>query len=366
VRIKDAASVQGLQELPLVGYGLVTGLRGTGDGVRTQFTIQSVLNMLKHLGITVSDRNLRLRNVAAVMISGILPPFAKQGSRIEITISSLGDANSLEGGVLLMSPLQGPDGKVYAVAQGSISIGGSNQLPLNKVFNKFRNHSLATTIPEGAIVEQEVITNKLNSDFVNIVLKDPDYTTAARMGNAINERFGGNLTKVIDAGTIRILIPGDFQVDNKIVEFIALVENVNVFTDQVARVVINERTGTIVVGRDVKISEVAISHGDLKIMIEEPAQQTAGTPAETAGPATTPLDISSAGFAADTTAGDSLSAASRKPALKENYLIHLKSTSTVQDLVDALNAIGAYPRDIIAIFEAIKKAGALHAELEIM
>ncbi|MCS7234115.1 MAG: flagellar basal body P-ring protein FlgI [Synergistetes bacterium] len=310
VRIKDIAHIEDARPNQLIGMGLVVGLNGTGD--KMKLTPQMMQNMLRFFDLSVAQRNIASRNVAAVMVTANLPPFAKPGMRIDVTVSSLGDARSLEGGQLLLTPLKGPDGKVYAVAQGPVSIGPEGSFPTVGV------------VTNGAIVEREVPVELSQDGVLSIVLDSPDFTTARRIAESINNSFG-NIAEAKDASKVEVKIPLSYR--KNLVAFISSLEELEVTPDAPAIVVVNERTGTVVMGENVKISRVAIAHKNFSI---------------TVGPA--------AGAAPPT----------------QGYMIEFPEVTTVGDVVKALNAVGATPKDIIAILQAMKKAGALHAELKTM
>ncbi|WP_027338784.1 flagellar basal body P-ring protein FlgI [Halonatronum saccharophilum] len=347
VRIKDITRIRGVRNNQLIGYGIVIGLDGTGDGNNSQLTVQSVANMLQNFGTDINPNQLNLNNVAAVMVTADLPAFAHTGDEIDVTISSLGSADSLQGGTLLMTPLQGPGGNdVYAVAQGPVSIGGfaagqgGNQVA--------QNHSTVGRIPNGALVEKEVPTTFTNnSDSITFVLSNANFATAQRIADVINNRYGytprgERYAKAVDAGQVEVKIP-DYYKEN-VVHFISSVEQLYVRPDTEARVVINERTGTIVMGHNVRISRVSVSHGNLTVTVattEEPVQvgEDEMDIAENVD-----LDVDE----------------------EEASLMVLPKGASIADVVTGLNAVGATPRDVIAILQAIKEAGALHADLNIM
>ncbi len=339
-RVKDMATLEGISEQQLVGYGLVVGLAGTGDGTRTQFTVQSVANMLQKMGIVVNPNDLRLRNVAAVMVTANLPAFVRPGKKIDVSISSLGDARSLEGGVLLMTPLQGSDGEYYAQAQGAISIGGISARSGRNSFKK--GHALAGTLPEGAVVYKEVESINLKSGSLRWVLSNPDFTSAVAAASAINQIFP-NTAIAEDASTILVNVPETMR--NDYMAFIARAEIAEFNPNTNSRVILNEKTGTVVSGANVQIDEVAVSHGSITIQV---ASTQAAAPTPLLGPAT----------------------------LTNNQQLNVQETRTetrvlpaitnAGQLAQALNSLGVSPRDIISIFQAVKKAGALHAELVIM
>ncbi|MDI6793539.1 MAG: flagellar basal body P-ring protein FlgI [bacterium] len=337
-RVKDVARVAGVRENQLIGYGLVVGLNGTGDSSKALFTNRSLVSMLDHLGLTVDINKLKVSNVAAVMITAELPPFVRSGDRIDVTLSSLGDAKDLEGGILLQTPLAAADNLVYAVAQGPVSIGGSNV----NAGDGLKNHPTVAKIPGGAIVEREVTSaiTMADGDTIPLVLNRPDFITASRLVEAINAGFGAQTAQAKDASLVNVKIPAQYKENT--VGFVAMLEELRIKPDTIAKVVINERTGTIVVGEDVRISQVAVSHGKLSLSIE--AEE------------------------------DALWEGREKPEEKkateatmiEKKLVLMKESARIADVVSALNAVGANPRDVIAILQAIKAAGALHAELIIM
>ncbi|MCL2261052.1 MAG: flagellar basal body P-ring protein FlgI [Fibromonadales bacterium] len=339
-RVKDMATLEGVSEQQLVGYGLVVGLAGTGDGTNTQFTIQSVANMLQKMGIVVNPNEVRLRNVAAVMVTATLPAFVKPGKKIDVSISSMGDARSLEGGTLLMTPLQGSDGEYYAQAQGSVNIGGISSKSGRNSFKK--GHALSGTLPNGAVVYKEIESANLKTGELRWVLSDPDFTSAVAMANAINQAFP-NSAIAEDASTILVNVPQSMR--NDYMSFIARAESAEFDPNTNARVVLNEKTGTVVSGANVQISEIAVSHGSITVQVAN--AQTAPV---------TPL------FG--------------QAAIMNNQQINVQeprtetrvipSVNNVGQLAQALNTLGVAPRDIISIFQAIKRAGALHAELVVM
>jgi flagellar P-ring protein precursor FlgI len=347
-RIKDIGYVKGSSGYQVVGYGLVVGLNGTGDTRRVSFTIQSIVSMLRRFGITVTDENLRIRNVAAVMVTAMIPAFAKEGSLVDVIVSSIGDATSLHGGSLLMTPLIGSDGVVYAVAQGPVSVGGFD---IRTAFGTEYRRNVTTTgrVPNGAIVEKIVPSNFLNNvdDEIKIVLRQPDFTTAKRVADAVNSAFNSNIAFALDASEVVVKVPNEFKTREKIVDFISQVELIEVQPDAIARVVINERTGTIVVGENVTISPVAISHGAIHIEIQ--AIPVISQPAPFSRGQTVVTQLTTVNVYQDTT-----------------VVTAIERAATVQDIARVLNALKVLPRDIIAIFQALKESGALKAELIIM
>jgi flagellar P-ring protein precursor FlgI len=344
-RIKDLAALEGQSEEALLGYGLVVGLNGTGDGQSSAFTTQSLASMLELLGVTVDPSLIKLKNVAAVILTGNLSPNAAPGSKIDVKVSSLGDASSLEGGQLIMSPLKGLDGNVYGVAQGSVSIGGFNiSGGANNSIRK--NHSTVGMIPNGCRVTTRASGSFMTDGVMAWLLHNPDFTTAQRVCNAINTVFGGGTAQAVDAMRIEIKVPESFHAQP--VDFIARMGELPAENDQTARVIINERTGTIIVGQGAKLSEAAVAHGNLKVVIK------------------TRYDVSqpnSFNESGRTVVTPTVVADVQE---KKASVIHVPDTGTVSDVVAVLNDVGASPRDIIAILQALKQAGALQAELIIM
>lgn len=343
VRIKDIARIAGVRGNQLIGYGLVVGLAGTGDSQGALFTVQSVANMLARFGLIVPAEKLRVRNVAAVMATAELPPFARKGDRIDVLLSSLGDAKSLAGGTLLQTPLLGADGQVYAVAQGPVSVGGIGAEAEGTRVQV--GHTTVGRVPGGATVEQEVPTVLAEESVLTIVLHEADFTTASRVASAINSRLGPGSARAVDGATVVVAIPPLYQ--NNVVGLISLIESLSVVPDTVAKVVVNERTGTVVVGSQVRILPVAIAHGTLKIEVtvtKEVSQPPPLSPGRTEVVPKGEVQVE------------------QPPA----RLFILPGSNTVDDLVRALNALGVTPRDLIAILQALRAAGALQAELEII
>lgn len=345
VRIKDLGKLNGWRENAVVGYGLVTGLAGTGDSPRTQATRQSIANLLQGFGLTLTPEQVSSRNVAAVMITAALPPFARRGDTLDVTVTSMGDARSLLGGALLLAPLKGPDGRVYALAQGSISVGGYKYDLNGNVVQK--NHPTVGTIPSGASVEVKVSADVVDRDNKLVfVLTRPDYTTAHRIAAAINRTLGGGLARASTAADVEIqMTPAQGE---DLVAFVTSLENLSVEPDRRARVVINERTGVVVSGGDVRISRVSISHGDLKVSIL------------TDNSVSQPTVIGTAGLGVRT----ELISNSRIEVLESDKGNFIAPThNSVSDLVQALSKLKTSTRDIISILHAVKAAGALHADL---
>ncbi|MCX8043193.1 MAG: flagellar basal body P-ring protein FlgI [Desulfobacterota bacterium] len=343
IRIKDIAHFKGVRDNQLIGYGIVAGLNDTGDDDKTKFSRQSLVNMLEKMGIVVDVNGVKVDNMAAVVVTATLPPFAKVGTKIDVVVSSIGNADSLQGGTLLMTPLKAPNGEVYAVAQGPISIGGFS-FGGAAGGGVQKNHPTVGMIAGGAIIEKEVPLDLNRKSSLEISLNQPDFTTCLRMAEAIKQHIGSPVMP-IDAGTLSIPIP-DPYLDNK-VAFMAALENLEVQPDMRARVVLNERTGTVVMGDKVRIATVAISHGNLSIVIkEQPAVSQ-------------PMPFSQ---------GQTVVVPQTEVRVEEqkSNLILLQEGPTIGDVVRGLNAMGVTPRDLIAILQAIKAAGALQADLEII
>lgn len=343
-RIKDIASIEGVRDNQLLGYGLVMGLNGTGDDIKKSvFTRQALINLVQRLGMSITPdvfNRMKTDNVAAVMVTADLPPFARPGARIDIVVSTMGDATSLSGGTLLMTPLKGPDGKTYAVAQGALAVGaisfGGKSAKVQK------NFPTAGRLANGAIVERTVGWELPPSGDLLFELNVPDFTTAARMTEAINSQFGVNTAHSPDSGTVKVLMPLEYR--GNVVGFVADLENIEIEAATPARIVVNERTGTIVMGQDVRIATVAISHGNLNLIISENMMVSQPNPLAAGNTVVTPqtnIDVVE----------------------EEGNLVVLEMGVSIGEIARALNAIGATPRDLIAIFQAIKAAGALHAEL---
>lgn len=310
-RLKDLVTIKGVRENPLIGYGLVIGLNGTGDG-GGEITNTSLKKMFQTLGLN-PQKEVTSKNVAAVIVTAKLPPFGRVGQKLDVTVSSIGDASSLAGGTLLVTPLKGGDGQIYAVANGPLSIGGLES-----------GKKLATTgrIPDGGIIEKELDLSFNNKKAVRMALNHPDFTTAARIERTINQELGGKYATAADASTIDVIIPNYYE--RKVVELIANLENYKIVADSAAKIVINERTGTLVAGGDIVIKKSAISHGDL--VVEVKGSEGSGT----------------------------------------KYVQMMEQTTTINDLVKALNALGTKPEDLISIFQALKQNGSLLAEIELI
>jgi len=366
VRIKDISSIGGVRDNQLVGYGLVVGLAGTGDDIENGFTKETLANMLSRQGLGMKEEsrnNLTSDNVASVMISAEFPPFSKVGSRIDVVVSSIGDANSLRGGTLLMTPLRGADGNVYAVAQGAVSIGGF--AAGGGGANISKNHPTVGRITNGAFVERELEYNFENRKSLSINLYRPDFTTATGVATAINGVIAGVEAKLVDSSTVAVNIKESFK--GSMVKLVSIVENINVAVDSPAVVVIDEKTGTIVMGENVRISTVAVAHGNLFIQIKEEkgvSQPSPFAPAPPAGSA--PVDAGDGTLIAP--GGQTVVTTETEIGVEEekNRLVVVPEGVTIQEVVRALNAIGVTPGDLITILQTIKSAGALQADLKVI
>lgn len=344
-RIKDIVDIEGVRENQLVGYGLVVGLNGTGDGLNNSpFTEQSLIAMLERLGVNIRGQNMNTGNVAAVMVTATLPPFTNQGSRIDVNVSALGDASSLLGGTLLVTPLIAADGEVYAVAQGEVNIAGFSVE--GEAASLTQNIPTAGRIPSGAIVEREIDFKLEELQQVRLALRNPDFTTSRRIAQAINGFTNARLAKAENSASVVLRRPSSY--DGTIVDLITDVEQLPIQPDQPARVVISERSGVIVMGADVRVSSVAIAQGNLTLKINETPQVSQANPFADQGE-TVIVPRS------DVTATDG-----------DTQLAVLDTGVTLQELVTGLNQLGVKPRDIITILQAIKAAGALQAEIEVM
>lgn len=345
-RIKDLASIQGVRDNQLIGYGLVVGLDGSGDQTtQTPFTVQSTISMLAQLGVTLPPgTSLQLKNVAAVMVTATLPPFARAGQTIDITASSIGNAKSLRGGTLLMTPLKGADGQVYAMAQGNMLVGGVGAASGGAKVQV--NHLSVGRIPSGATVERAVPTLLGQGDYINLELNTTDFTTATRLVDAINRELSPNkeIASALDGRMVRVRAPEG----NARVAFLSRIENLQVDPAQgLARVIINARTGSVVMNQAVTLNDCAISHGNLTVIINTDttvSQPNAFSGGETVRAANTTIDIQS----------------------DKGGLVMLKKGVSLNEVVKALNSIGATPQDLLAILQAMKSAGAMRAELEVI
>lgn len=342
-RLKDMASVKGVRSNQVIGYGLVVGLRGTGDKSGTRFTTQSLRSLLSKMGISIDPNSIRVANVAAVMVTASLPPFARTGGTIDAVVSSVGDAKSLEGGMLLMTPLLGNDGQIYAIAQGAVSIGGFSVEGGGASVSQ--NHPTVGTLVGGAIIEREIAYSLVGKQDFEIALHQPDFTTAERTARRINEAFSESVATARDAGTVDLTIP-DAYLDS-VVGFLSKVELLEVVPDKRARIILNERTGTIVMGDAVRISTVAVAHGNLTVIINRTNQVSQPGPfsnGETARLQNTEIEAFE----------------------ERSRLTVIEQTVSIGELVRALNAMGTTPTDLISIIQAIKVSGALSADVEMM
>lgn len=311
-RVKDIANVRGVRDNQLIGYGIVVGLKGTGDS-KAEFTNKSAIRMLDKLGIKLEDKEIASKNMAAVIVTATLPPFARAGNKLDLTVSSIGDASSLRGGTLLQTPLRAADQQIYAVAQGAILVGGGADA-----------FTTSARLPNGAIIERDVAEDFTSRKMFRLTLHNPDFTTAARLAKRINLDLSGKYAIAKDAGTVDIVVP--FAYEGRAVELLASIESLEVTPDTRARVIVNEKTGTVVIGENVRISRVALSHGDLSVKVD-------GAP---------------------------------KGKGNDDKVAVLDTGTSVRDLVKAMNALGVSPKDLITILQNIKAAGALQGELEIL
>lgn len=343
-RIKDLADIEGVRENHLVGYGLVVGLNGTGDSLNNSpFTQQSLTAMLERMGINIRDENLRTKNVAAVMVTGSLQAFAAQGTPMDVTVSALGDAKSLQGGTLLVTPLLGADGEVYAVAQGSVAIGGFSAG--GEAATVTQGVPTGGRIANGAIIEREILFQLASMNTLRLSLRNPDLTTAMRVEKSINRFLGSKAALALDPATIRIDVPTSYP---NVVSMLTEIEQLLVEPDQTAKVLIDEGSGIIVMGANVRLSRVAIAQGALTVTISEQPQVSQPAPFSQGQTATTPntqIDV-------DDSQGKQLAI--------------VDGGVSLQKLVNGLNALGISPRDMISILQAIKASGALQAEIEVM
>ena len=344
-RIKDIADFEGVRENQLIGYGLVVGLNGTGDALNNSpFTRQSLQSMLERMGVNTVPEDLRTTNVAAVMVTSNLPPFATPGTRIDVTVSAMGDASSLQGGTLLVTPLMGADGETYAIAQGSLAVGGFTVQGDGATVT--RGVPTSARISNGALVERELGFDLAALDTLRIALRNPDFTTSRRIALAINDLMGSPVAEPKDPATVQLYLPKNF--DGNIVDLITDIEQLLVEPDLPAKVVIDEDTGVIVMGREVQVSTVAVAQGNLTVMVSEFAQVS--QPAPFSNGETTIVPNTEIRFGEE----------------EPVNLAVIQSGVSLQELVNGLNMLGIGPRDMISILQAIKAAGALQAEIEVM
>ena len=330
-RLGDIANVIGVRENQLIGYGLVVGLNGTGDGSSSEFTLNSLSNLLQTVNVKIDPTAIKSKNIAAVMVTAKLPPFARQGDKIDVSVSSIGDAKSLQGGNLLLTPLKGVDGKIYSLAQGSLTIGGMNGKEKGQL-----HHPASANIMGGALVEREIEFDLHDQEFINLSLKESNFNTAVSVQNELNKRFSKKIAVATDSRTIRLMKPANLSS----AEFLSLALDLDVRYEKEEKIIIDERTGTIVSGVNIKVDPVVITHGDITIKIEA----NDNTPNDQS------LDIG----------GDV------KIAANENRIKIKEGSMTVANIARALTKLGAKPKDIIAILENIKRSGAITAQLEVI
>jgi flagellar P-ring protein precursor FlgI len=342
-RLKDVASIQGAAATPLIGYGLVVGLNKTGDRRQTIFPAQTLANMLERFGIAVAPGEMKIENIAAVLVTAQMGPYAQTGGRLDVTASSIGDARSLQGGTLMPTPLRGLDGQVMALAQGSLSLGGfgagtgDNSVQVN--------HLTVGRVPGGALVQEARPWTPPSGGLLRLSLHEPDFVSAGRVARAINEELGASAARVVDAGAVAVIVPAEYE--SALPDLIARLEPLSVALDVAARVVINERTGTVVLGGDVRLGAAAVAHGNLSVRIATQYQVSQPAPFSTGQTTVVPQTE------VDVTEGDA-------------QLVTLDAGATLSDVVRALNVLGVTPRDIIAVMQALKAAGALRAEIVIL
>ncbi len=345
VRVKELASLEGVRDNQLIGYGIVVGLAGTGDRRQTVFPVQSLTNLLQRMGVTVPPTAISIKNTAAVMVTATLPPFSQSGSRIDVTAASMGDASNLQGGLLILTSLRAANGEVYAVAQGPVVTGGFSA---GKGGNSQGvNHPTVGRVAGGALVERTP-PSVTPSSVVKLQLRRPDFITASRMAEALNKRFGTEGAQVAQAenpAVVAVAVPASYR--TRQVDFIAAIESVSVDADRIGKIVINERTGTIVLGRDVRIAPMAVLHGNLSVEIQ------------TSFPVSQPSALSDG----KTTVVPEVTVTTKEEKARN---VVLKEGATVEDLVKALVSIGSSPRDVISILQNLRAAGAIEAELELI
>ncbi len=343
VRVKELATFEGVRTNQISGIGLVVGLNGTGDKDKTYAANQALANMLKNSNLTlpVIPKDMKVKNVAMVSVTADLPPFVKPGTKIDVLVSSIGDSTSLQGGTLLLAPLEGVDGKVYAVAQGPLSVGGF--AITGNAGSVQKNHPTVGKVVQGATVEREVPIRWQGKEAMSVRLGQPDFTTAARMAEAINSRMPGASARPLDASTVEFNVPLNYR--ENLAVMVAELENLEVEPDAKGKVIVNERTGTVVIGENVKISTVAVAHGNLSVQIK------GGVTVSQPGP----FSMGETVVAPDTTINVEEGA---------DQLLLIERSTTIHDVVKALNAIGVTPRDLVMILQSIKAAGALHGDLE--
>lgn len=342
VRIKDIATFSGVRDNQLIGYGLVVGLAGTGDKKDSVFTLSSMKNMMDRMGVGVDASALKIKNVASVMVTARMPVSAKPGTRLDVTVSSVGDASSLMGGVLLQTALKGVDGKVYTLAQGALTVGGFSAS--GKAASTTKNIATVGIIPGGGIVERGIPFEFNQQDKLTLNLRVGDFSTAQQIAERLNGAMGGRYARAVDATSVTMDVPPQYR--NNLVPLMASVENLDVSPDTSAKVVVDEKTGTVVLGRDVRISRAAVAHGNLQITVQESEQVSQPGPFSQGQTVVTPQTETNV--------------------REEARHLMMVEGATLQELVDGLNAIGATPRDLISILRTMQASGSLHAELEVI
>jgi len=365
-RIKDIASIGGIRDNQLVGYGLVVGLMNSGDSIKNGFTRETLSNMLSRQGLAMRDKDLKSNNVAAVMVTAVLPPFAKMGAKLDVMVSSLGDAKSLLGGTLLMTPLRGADGEIYAVGQGAVTIGGclaGGNSNSGRAVGK--NHTTVGYITNGALIEKELRYDFEKTRQLTVNLYQPDFTTLNRLASMVNSRIGDVDVKLVDSGSALVTVKDSYK--GSMVSLLSVIENLDVSVDTPAIVVLNEKTGTVVMGENVRISTIAVAHGNLSFQIKEEYNVSQPLPFAPRGvPGQAPVEAGrgvtmGSGGQTVVTPSTQINVAEEKKAL-----LVMARGITIQDVVRGLNAMGVTPRDLIQILQTIKAAGALQADLKIM
>jgi len=347
VRLKDVVRVQGVTSNQLVGYGIVTGLNQSGDSTSAAFTSKTIQNVLQTFGLSTTSTDVRTRDVAAVIVTANLPAFAHSGDNVDVTVSALGDATSLQGGTLVMTELRAANNLVYATAQGPVSVGGFTAgTDVNGPSSITKNHVTAGRVPQGAVIARDMITN-IQSDTkgFSYVLTSPDFRTAARVASALNARFGGGTARAQDAETVRVSLPARYTGDP--VDFLADAGDLSLDADQIAKVVVNERTGTVVMGGDITLASCAVAHGNLSITIATQNVVQSAAPFSHGQP--------------QTQSNTRISAAEGN-----KKLVYISGAATLAQVVRALNTIGVSPRDLIAIIQALRESGSLQADVEII
>ncbi len=342
VRIKDIATFSGVRDNQLIGYGLVVGLSGTGDKTGSVFTTSSIANMMDKMGVGVDESKLKVKNVAAVMVTARMPISAKPGTHLDVTISSVGDASSLLGGVLLQTALKGVDGKTYMLAQGALTVGGFSAG--GAAGNTQKNITTVGVIPGGGIVERGIPFEFNDQESLTLSMRNADFSTSQKIAEQLNAAMGGPFSRATDASTVEIAIPPQYK--NNMVPLMASLENIEISPDAPAKVVVDEKTGTVVLGRNVRISQTAVAHGNLQITVQETEQVSQPGP-----------------FSQGQTV---VSPETEVNVREENRRLMMVEGATLQELVDGLNAIGATPRDLISILRTLQVSGALHADLEVI